>query len=142
MAKNLRDLLEEKAARLGEQTFLIFEGKEVSYSQLNREANRRANLLKALGVTKGDKVCIMLSNCPEFLYLWFGLAIIGAVMVPLNIHLKGEILEYIINHSDAEILFMESRFIDQVHPIVEKIPKIRWKVAGSSACSLCPQGFG
>ena len=73
----------------------------ITLGELNEGINRVANGLLALGVKQGDKVAIMLPNCPEFLYTWFGANKIGAVEVPINVALKGAGLAYQIVQSDS-----------------------------------------
>jgi crotonobetaine/carnitine-CoA ligase len=98
-------------------------------------------MLTELGIRKGDHVCLFLPNCPEFLYLWFGLAKIGGVMVPLNVSLRGDGLKYIINHCDAKWIFVNERLYDP-YAFVEKdlvgIEKRIWHSEGATA----PEGFG
>ena len=55
-----------------------------SYLQFDQMVNRTANALLELGVRKGDKVNLHLTNCPGFMFLWFATAKIGAVMMPTN----------------------------------------------------------
>ena len=55
-----------------------------TYEQFNQMVNRTANGLNQLGIKKGDKVNLHLTNCPEFLFFWLATAKIGAVMVPTN----------------------------------------------------------
>src|SRR4030043_521001 len=98
---NLRNLLETRIDKDAERPFVYFRNQIINFLTLDRKVNRASNVLREVGVTKGDTVCIFLPNCLEFLYLWFGLAKIGAVMVSLNTGHHGEDLQYIINHSDA-----------------------------------------
>ena len=85
-----REILEMRAEREGKKPFLYFQDQVVDFGTLDKNANKAANLLRECGVRKGDHVCLFLPNCPEFLYLWFGLAKIGGVMVPLNVNLRGD----------------------------------------------------
>lgn len=118
-------LLEEKARRNRGKTFLLFENERVTFDQFNEMANRVANGLMDHGVKKGDKVAIMLPNCSEYLYLWFGIAKMGGVMVPLNVAWKGELLEYILNHSDTETIVVTGSLFPQIQVLLKKIPRIR-----------------
>lgn len=121
-------VLEEQAATHGERVFLDFKGDAtVSYKQLNEGANRFANGLLKSRIGRGAKVAVMLPNCPEYLYCWFGLAKIGAVMVPINIAHKGELLQYIINHSDAEAVIVDSTLLKRVLEIESGIGKVKQK---------------
>ncbi len=65
-------------------TATIFFGERLTYAQLNDHANRFAAGLQALGVLPGDRVAIILPNCPQFLVSFFGVLKAGAVAMPLN----------------------------------------------------------
>jgi crotonobetaine/carnitine-CoA ligase len=118
-------LLEEKAWKNKGKTFLLFENESVTFDQFNEMANRVANSLLDLGIRKGEKVAIMLPNCPDYLYLWFGIAKMGGVMVPINVSWKGELLNYILNHSDSETVVVEESLFSQIEEILGTCPKIR-----------------
>lgn len=81
---NLRQLLESRVRQHPEKAFLIFEDQVTSYADFDTTVNRVARGFLRLGIRAGDRVCVMLSNCPEFLYAWFGLMKIGAILVPIN----------------------------------------------------------
>jgi crotonobetaine/carnitine-CoA ligase len=122
----LSGTLAARAAQVGSRVFLDFRGEiTVTYEQLHERATRFANGFLASRIQKGAKVALMLSNCPEYLYCWFGLAKIGAVMVPINIAHKGELLRYIIDSSDCEAIVVDSGWLDRVHEIERDIPKVR-----------------
>jgi crotonobetaine/carnitine-CoA ligase len=99
-------ILEDKTAMNAGRVAVITPHEHITYDQLDARVNRVGNALKAMGVAKNDKVCVMLPNIPEFLYAWWGNAKLGGVTVPLNTALKGEGLAYIINHSDAETIIL------------------------------------
>ncbi|HKZ80710.1 MAG TPA: ATP-dependent acyl-CoA ligase [Pyrinomonadaceae bacterium] len=122
----LGSVLGEQAEILGERVFLDFKGeREISYKDLNAHSNRFANALLDCGVQKGTKVAVMLPNCPEYLYSWFGLAKIGAVMVPVNTAQKGELLHHILHTSDAETIIIDSAFLERVRQIGSQLPKVK-----------------
>ena len=105
-------ILEDKAAMNAGKVAVITEHEQITYDQLDERVNRVGNALAAMGVTKDDKVCVMLPNIPEFLYAWWGNTKLGGITVPLNTALKGEGLAYIINHSDAETIILSHRISD------------------------------
>ena len=93
--QHLRQMWDDLADVYGHKTALICESSggvvnRYSYLELNQEINRTANLFYTLGIRKGDKVALHLDNCPEFIFCWFGLAKIGAIMVPINARLLRE----------------------------------------------------
>jgi crotonobetaine/carnitine-CoA ligase len=120
----LGELIEDRAKRFRDKIFLRFKDQTISYSETDRYANRCANAFKNLGIGKGDKVSIMLPNCPEFLYVWFGLAKCGAVEVPVNTSYKGEFLRHIVDQSDSRIFVIAYEFLDRLKLIEEALKKV------------------
>jgi crotonobetaine/carnitine-CoA ligase len=118
-------ILEDKAAMNAGRVAVITEHEPITYAQLDERVNRVGNALEALGVTKGDKVCVMLPNIPEFLYAWWGNAKLGGITVPLNTALKGEGLAYIINHSDAETLILSHRYLAALEEIRDSLSQLK-----------------
>jgi crotonobetaine/carnitine-CoA ligase len=100
-------LLETAADRSPDKCALRFGDAAWSYADLRRRCLRTAAALRGLGVEAGQHVCLMLGNRPEYLHAWFGLARLGAVAVPVNVHLKGEGLAYVLAHSRARLLVAE-----------------------------------
>ena len=68
----LTHIIEDKARKHPNHVVFQFRDDPITLGDLNERINRAANGLLALGVKPGDKVAIMLPNCPEFLYAWFG----------------------------------------------------------------------
>jgi len=101
---NLARLLEEAAQNFAEKPALISENQRISFNQLNASVNAVANLLKQAGITKGDKVAILLPNVPEFVYSYFGAVKLGAVAVTLNTSSTSHELFYFLENSEAKLL--------------------------------------
>lgn len=121
----LGSVLEEQAAIQSERIFLDFKGQvHLSYRQLNEYSNRFANALLDRGIRRGTKVAVMLPNCLEYLYSWFGLAKIGAVMVPVNTAQKGELLQHILTTSDAKAIIIDSTLLKWVQQIEGELTKV------------------
>ena len=80
----LLDHLTSLARDHGDKPALLFKGTRVSYGQLDRESTAFAAALWALGVRTGDRVALVLPNCPQFLVAQFGVWKIGAIVVPVN----------------------------------------------------------
>jgi carnitine-CoA ligase len=124
--RTLGRVLEQQAAAHDVREFLNFKGSlSVSYRQLNEKANQYANAFLQHGITKNVKVAIMLPNCPEYLYCWFGLAKIGAVIVPVNTAQKGELLQYIIDSSDSEAVVTDDALLNRIREIEAQLPKVK-----------------
>jgi len=121
----LGNMLEEAARKYKNRPYFIFEGRSYSYREVNDTASIVAAGFAGLGVSKGDHVAILMENCPEFIFTWFGLARIGAIEAPFNPFHKGNILEYLINYSDAEILVISSSFIEEIASIEGALKSVK-----------------
>ena len=114
----LRPLLERQAARQPDKGYVWFEsGKEWTYAQMRNEAVRAANALRSLGVKRGDKVICWLPSGPDILRLWFGLNYLGAVYVPINLAYRGQLLEHVIDNSDATLMLAHVDLVPRLEGI-------------------------
>lgn len=122
----LPTVLREQAAKYGRKPFLQFGyGKPISFHQTNRLANRAANALSDMGVEKADKVAVYMPNSDDYVITWFGILKAGAVMVPVNTAYKMDFLEYVIDSSDSEVLFIAEEYLDRMPPVAKNLPKLR-----------------
>jgi long-chain acyl-CoA synthetase len=101
---NVTQNVERAAKFFPEKAAIIFEGRQISYGELNAAANRLANTLKTNGVGQGDRVALYLPNIPEFAICYIATLKIGAIAVSVNPMLKAEELNYILNDSGAALL--------------------------------------
>ncbi|HLF04638.1 MAG TPA: ATP-dependent acyl-CoA ligase [Dehalococcoidia bacterium] len=86
------------------QVFVEISGQGITYQEFQQRVEHTAAMFHALGVGHGDRVCLFLPNCPEFLDCWFGLSLLGAVTVPVNTGYKRDETAYILNNSGAVAL--------------------------------------
>lgn len=117
-------VLERQAAKYGKRTFFYFQDKEYDFESVDLAASQVACGLQKTGISRGDKVAIVMDNCPEFLFLWFGLSKLGAVEVPINTAHKGDLLTYMLDKSDCRMLVVHSQYLDRVEPVLPDTPKI------------------
>jgi crotonobetaine/carnitine-CoA ligase len=104
--RGLCDLLRERVRINGEATFCIFESssgevQSFSYAEFDLMASKVAGGFLELGIKHGDPVIVQLPNSVEFLLSWFGLAAIGAVMVPIHTGQTLREIEYVARKSRA-----------------------------------------
>ncbi|HSR13017.1 MAG TPA: AMP-binding protein, partial [Thermodesulfobacteriota bacterium] len=123
---NLREFIEKKVEKNPGKPFLFFEKEVITYESFDRKVNQAANGFRELGVRKEDRVALMMSNRPEFLYAWFGLAKIGAVMVPVNTGFKEEEAGYIVRHSEAVGLVTDADCLAAGRAMKRAIPGVKW----------------
>lgn len=84
------------------------DGREWTRGELFAESNRVANALRSLGVKQGDSVAVILPNCAEFLAISIATAQIGAYLVPINWHLAGVEVAYIVKDCEAKVFISHS----------------------------------
>jgi len=103
----------------GQQLFpdkpaIIFEGKSITYKDLDLMANRVANGLQGLGVHRGDRVALFLPNIPEFIISYLAILKLGAVAVALNAMLKSAEVSFILNDCSAKVLITTEAQVENV----------------------------
>lgn len=128
-SRTLGSVLEDKATRFPSRTLLVFgDGDEVelyTYGHFDRAVNRLAHLLLELGLGKARTFNVHLRNSPEFLLCWFAAAKAGAVMVPTNPDSTAAEMEYILEHSESEISFVEASTAGAVLACRGRCPRLR-----------------
>lgn len=97
-----------------DKTAIIFEGDQISYLDLHQRINRTCCWLQSLGIEKGDRVVVMLSNCPEFLELYLACSRLGALFVPINYRLAAPELDYTLSNSRPRLFVFGNEFSETV----------------------------
>ena len=82
---------------------LYYEDQSFSYGDTVRMSNRAGNALRELGVEQEDRVLIVLPDCPEFVWTWFGAARIGAVITMVNPLLPADDYKYYLDYTRARV---------------------------------------
>ncbi|MCQ6562502.1 long-chain-fatty-acid--CoA ligase [Paenibacillus mendelii] len=114
---SVAELLRRTAEGYPEHTALYFHGKKMKYRELLAAANRLAAGLQALGVGKGERVAIMLPNCPQTVIAYFGTLMAGAIAVMTNpLYVERE-LEHQLRDSGASAIIV----LDLLYPRLAKV---------------------
>ena len=115
---NLVRLLEESAHKFSWRKCLVSDSGSYSFRALNRKANQLAfGLRQSLGVNKGDKVAILIGNCPEFIIALFAVLKLGAICVPLNVFLSLNELKYVLKDCAAKLVIGSTDFLEMLQKI-------------------------
>jgi long-chain acyl-CoA synthetase len=101
---NLARLGEDNVERFGEYVALHFEGRDLTNVDQQRAAVRVAHALRRLGVAPGDRVVVLLPNCPEVLQAYGGVLRVGAVIVPIVFLLSPDEVRHILEDSGAKVV--------------------------------------
>jgi len=96
-----------------------------TYADFARDAQRLARGLRASGVGPGDRVACLLPNVPQMLVAHFGVPLAGAVLVAVNTRLSSEEVRYILDHSGATLLVVDSTLLPTVTPISDSLETVR-----------------
>ena len=133
----LGELPARAAARWGDRESLVFGPVRQSFADIARRADEAARGLIALGVAPGDKVCLWLNNCPEWIHLLFAIARIGAILVPANTRFRTGDIEYLVRQGDCSTLITHdvSGPVDYLAMVRELVPESRSAAAGSPSRS-------
>ncbi len=109
----------ERCAALGDHPAIDVFGRDerATYAEVERRTNRIGNALKRLGLGRGDRVGVMMSNRLDYPLTWLALAKIGAVHVPVNVRYTPREIAYVIGDSGAGALIIEQDFLDTFHAI-------------------------
>ncbi|MHB9094900.1 MAG: long-chain-fatty-acid--CoA ligase, partial [Eubacteriales bacterium] len=108
-----------------EKVAIKFKGREWTYQELDAQTNRVANGLKKLGIGKGDRVGLLMINSPYFVISYFGIAKLGAIVVPINVMFKGGEVAYLLNDSKASVLVTAPMFMPMVGEIHGQLETVK-----------------
>src|SRR6267143_1247870 len=95
---------------------LYYEDQTYTYGETARRSNRVGNALRELGLEQEDRILIVLPDCPEFAWTWFGAARIGAVITMVNPLLPADDYRYYLEYTRARAAIVHESFIK---PFVE-----------------------
>jgi long-chain acyl-CoA synthetase len=120
--RTLLDYLRELALDQPDQPALLFKGASLSYGELEKQSGSFAAALDALGVKPGDRVALLLPNCPQFMVAQYGTWKCGGVVVALNpIYTEREIEAALISF-DASVVIVLTPFYQRVKNVQERTP--------------------
>lgn len=121
---NLAQMMNLNARKYPEKTSLRYNGNSLTYGALREASERAAGLLQGWGIKKGDKVAIMSQNTPDFVIAFFGIIKAGGVAVPVNHKLMAPEVEYILEHSEAKIIFFDGALESVIFKLTNPIRKV------------------
>ena len=121
---NLGQNLKINAKKFPNTVMLKDSQRSFTYPETNRRVNKLAHSLLSLGLTKGDKVAVLLENSIEIVEVFLATAKTGIIIVPINFRLVSAEVEYIVANSDAKAMIVHDEFTSTVDPIKAKLNDI------------------
>ncbi len=121
---NLGQMLTAQADKWEKKPHIFFNDEVYTYRQVENEANKGARALKNLGIKKGDRVAIIMENCPQYIIGLFMIFKTGAVAVPVNNMLTDAEIAYILNDCEARIIFTSEKYASMMPYLKEHVKSI------------------
>ena len=121
----LGEIVRRQARHRGDKLAYVLGEHRVTYARLNAQANRLANALRGLGVRHGDRVATLAPNRAEYPVVYFALAKLGAIHVPVNFrHQAGEV-RYALAQSESSVVLVDGGWRELVADVRPDLPALR-----------------
>jgi long-chain acyl-CoA synthetase len=125
LTTTLPGLLERTAAKSASETALLFFGCRITYRQLLDHSNRLAAGLQAMGLEKGDRVALLLPNCPQFVIAFFGALQAGAIVTTTSPMYTARELIYQWNDAGVKVVIADRRLLPVIKTALRQLPSVR-----------------
>jgi acyl-CoA synthetase (AMP-forming)/AMP-acid ligase II len=122
---NIGSLLTSSAASHPKSPAIVHGSLTMDYEQFNARVNRLSNALRRLGARPGDNVAILMVNCPQMLEAMFAAFKAGCGAVPINFRLHPSEFAFIIDNSEASVLFTTEDFDTPIQQVRRDLPRVR-----------------
>jgi long-chain acyl-CoA synthetase len=122
---SLKMMLEGVASRRGGKTAIVSGDRRLSYTDLDKASNKVANALLKMGVDKGDRIALLLSNSPEFVIIYFGIVKTGAIVALIDPKCKVGEVAALFNDSLPKVLVSESPTLEPLVPVLPRFKSIK-----------------
>ena len=124
------EIIANRARQLGDAPAIIFKDRTYSYDELKKAAETLAASFLQLGISRGDRIALILPTAPEFLLSWLAASRIGACIVGLNVRYRENELVYMINNAQPATLICVNNFggVDfskLLTPLLPKLPSLK-----------------
>ncbi|MAG34612.1 MAG: hypothetical protein CL908_27400 [Deltaproteobacteria bacterium] len=126
----ITDFLDRAVRLYPDKTACVDGERRFSYRDLDERVDRLSNALRDLGLSAGDRVCMLSPNSHFYLESFYATARIGLVLVPLNYRLTAADHEYILNHAGVSAVLVDWEYTNVVDEIRDRLPNVKhWVVA-------------
>ena len=126
---NLAQYLEDTARKYPDKTAVRFEGQSITFQDLNTRCNQLANGLKDLGLAAGDHCMVMLPNSIQVFTIYYALAKLGAVIVPVNFLFKTHELKHILADARPKAFIGADPYLAEIQPAMQSAFEPELKIA-------------
>lgn len=128
---NIPNLLAHQSRKSPDREGIVTPSESVSYLELHLAVNQLADSFRKFGVEKGDKVVLHMPNTKEFLFAYFAVQRLGALIVPINAKLVQQEVSFILDHSDAKVFITHDLLFNQVKGLPKSADLLCIKTGGA-----------
>ncbi|KAJ3175456.1 hypothetical protein HK101_010656 [Irineochytrium annulatum] len=115
---DLREVLVTSARVNAANDFIVFEDQRMTHGKHFARVVALANALHVYGIRKGDRVAILMQNCPEWIISFWSIVVLGAIAVPVNAWLKPTESLYCLENSGARFMFTDAERLVALAPVL------------------------
>ncbi len=127
-AMTLGEMLSIAAKRNPDKVYLYHRSRQFTYGQLLEFSLQAASAFRSLGVAQGDRVGVYLPNCPEFLFSWMGLSLLGAICVPINTAYRKDEMAYILINAEVKGIVCHPTLVEVVDEASPLCPSLEFRL--------------
>src|SRR5699024_6037607 len=108
--RTVQDLLNETCRQKQDKVAIVYNDQEITFSQLKKNVNKVSNMLLDLNVKPGDRVTVLPTTTPEFIYIFYGILQIGAIVNPIHLLWSADELKAVLQRNDPAVIFTIDEF--------------------------------
>src|SRR5262245_24729366 len=131
-------MLDRPVTLYPEREAVVFRDTRLTFRELEGLVNALANALRGLGVGPGDRVCLFMTNRPEYVVSFFAVARAGAVSTPMNPSYKEREVAYQLADSQAVAVIVQDDLLPLVHAVRAEVPRLRFVITVGSGAPAGP----
>jgi len=124
-AMTIAKLIEEVVAHYGRRKCLTYEQTTYTYTLFNQKVNQVAHGLRNLGISQGSRVGLLLTNCPEYLFVYFGVMKLGGINVPINTFLASDEVQFILQDCEISAVVTDEKLYATLLPVLPTLPSLK-----------------
>jgi len=119
------DMLSHAATYYPENVSVVFRDLSMTARELDGLTNSFANALRGLGIQQGEKVCVLMTNRPEYVVSFYAIARLGAIISPMNPSYKEREISYQLENSEAVAIVVQNELLPMVEAVRHEHPNLR-----------------
>ena len=131
-------MLDRSAQLYPEREAIVFKDANLTFRELDGLVNAFANALRELGIGRGDRVCLFMTNRPEYVVAFFAIARLGAVSSPMNPSYKEREVAYQIGDSQAVAVVVQQDLLGLVRAVRGEVPQLKHIIVVGPAAAGAP----